>query len=273
MNNEFSLSHLNHAQIEAWLAAALKGEKDLPYAMPDEPHHLAILRLELAQEPQIRRSITVACTTLLREFCKQAQGETDYVKQLLALTAKLEMPESIPMLVNLTKRFKDLPDLGFDIRNAVLGVLTMGSPPQSFEFWQNLLQQDKQRYAARAISGALSGDKMQAVKMLPDMPDTERAGGATMLKLDLAWDDLPSASRELFVEAVKDVLPRCGAVFAAPIAAWVKGKAPIVISEPKKSTQISPSLLSALQDYWRTDFSPHYMSPNLQAKPQSYAHA
>ena len=275
MNDEFSVDHLNHAQIVEWLAAALKGDKPLPRAMYDEPHNLAILRLEFAQEPQTRRSISVACTTLLREFCQHAQGEAAYVKQLLALTARLKIPESISMLVRLTERFKDLPDLGFDIRNAVLGVLTMGSPPQSFEFWQQILQQDKQRYAARAIAGALSWDKMQAVQMLPDMPDTEPAGTAVMLNFDLAWDDLPSARREWFVDAVQDVLPRCGAVFAAPIAAWVREK---TLVRQFINNVVSPNIAASIRTRFHADLGdadlPRRNEIFMHSKCQpSYAHA
>jgi hypothetical protein len=274
MKNEFLLSHLNHAQIEVWLAAALKGDRSLPRIMPDEPHYLAIMRLELMQESQVRRSLNLACISLLRGFCAQAQGEPEYIKQLLALTAEMKIPESIPMLVALTARFKDMPELEFDIRNAVLSVLNMGSPPQSYEFWHELLMQDRARYAARAISGALSWDKFQAVQMLPDMPDIGRTGSATMLKLDLAWDDLPATMRQPFVLAVQAILPRCGAVFAEPIAAWVQTKIPasntasVVLMAVKTSIQDKLILVLGYKEA-----AANATSPSLKASSPSPAYA
>ncbi len=270
MNNAYSLADLTPPQIQAWLAAALKGERSLPRVTPDEPHYLAILRLDLMQESQVRCVLPIACMNLLREFCQQAQGEPEYIKELLALTGKMKIPESIPKLAEFTARFKDLPELGFDIRNAVLEVLTTGSPPQAYEFWHELLLQDVQHYAARAISGALSGNKFQALQMLPDMPDTKRVGTATMFKLDLVWDNLPIGLREPFVQAVQAILPRCGQVFAEPIAAWVQTKIPasnsasVVLVATKASTQAK--LIIILGDKAAL---PHFKSPNLKARSPS----
>lgn len=262
MSELYSIDDLNHAQIEAWLVAALRGEKPLPRITPDEAAHLAIVRLEQSQQAPTRRSIEAACLNLLRQFCRAGEGEKEYLKQLLALAAQLRIAESIALLVDLRHRFKALPDLPLDIRLAVLAVLTMGEPPQSYEFWLAVLREDKTNYAARAISGALAWDKMQALHMLPELPDSARLGSSTMLKLDLAWDNLPFEMRDQFVAAVQATLPRCGAQLAGPIAEWANGKRPIPV--PPRKAKLAGALKSFLQDA----ASPHYLSPNLQATAQ-----
>jgi hypothetical protein len=262
MSGLYLINDLSHAEIETWLGAALRGQKTLPRVTPDEADHLAIVRLEQMQEAPTRRSIEAACINLLRQFCRAGEGDKDYVKQLLALAAQLRIAESIPLLVDLRHRFKDLPNLALDIRHAVLAVLTMGAPPQPYEFWFELLQEDKTNYAARAISGALAWDKMQAVQMLPALPDNARLGSSTMLKLDMAWDNLPFEMREQFVAEIQKVLPFCGAVLASPIADWANGKRPIVIP-PRKT-----SLVSALKNVLQDAAAAHYLSPNLQAAAQ-----
>lgn len=237
MSDIYSINDLNHAQIEAWLAQALKGQKPLPRLTPDEPHHLAIVRLEQSQEAPTRRSIEAACNNLLRQFCAEGQGDADYLKELLALAAQLKTSESMPMLVSLSKRFKELPELSFDVRYSVLAVLTMGAPPQPYEFWFALLKEDL-RYAARAISGALAWDKIKAVDMLVHMPDTARAGAATRLKLDMAWDNMLPDMRDQFVCAVHAVLPGCGAEFSKPIAEWVFAKNPQLFQSENTTPKI-----------------------------------
>ncbi len=203
MSDCYSINDLNHAQIEAWLGTALRDQQPLPRLTPDEAAHLAIARLEQMQEAPTRRAIEAACNNLLRQFCRAGEGEKDYVKQLLGLAAQLKTAESIPMLVDLRHRFKELPNLELEIRLAVLAVLTMGVPPQSYEFWYAVLQEDKINYAARAISGALAWDKMQALQMLPELPNNARLGSSTMLKLDVARANLPVEMREQFVAAIQ----------------------------------------------------------------------
>jgi hypothetical protein len=91
-----------------------------------------------------------------------------------------------------------------------------------------------------------------------------------MLKLDLAWDDLPATMRQPFVLAVKAILPRCGAVFAEPIAAWVQTKTPasnttsVVLMAVQTSTQAK--LIFFLGD---KEAAAHFTSPNLKASSQS----
>lgn len=220
MSDCYSINDLNYTQIEVWLGAALRGQQPLPRVTPDEAPHLAIVRLEQMQEAPTRRAIETACNNLLRQFCWEGAGEKAYVKQLLGLAAQLKTAESIPMLIALRHRFKELPNLELEVRLAVLAVLavlTMGVPPQSYEFWYAVLQEDKTNYAARAISGALAWDKMQALQMLPELPDNAQLGSSTMLKLDMAWDSLPFEMRERFVAEIQAILPRCGAALVGQI--------------------------------------------------------
>lgn len=218
-----SIGQLNAGQILDWLDLALRGQQALPRMTADEQPHLSIFRLEKTQEMATRQSLRDACNILLRRFCAAGDGDTAYLQELLSLAARLKTPESVPMLVALANRFPELPVLALEIRYAVLAVLVTGSPPQDYDFWHRILQQDS-RYAGRALSGALASNPMQAIQMLRDMPDSERSGETAAAKLDMAWDNLPANQRGQFVQVIENALPHCRVWFAGPIRKWVASK-------------------------------------------------
>ncbi|WP_338844806.1 hypothetical protein V8J88_14255 [Massilia sp. W12] len=244
------LDDYDHAQISAWLRQALHGKAALPRVLPDEAAHLALMRLELTLQAHTRRSLQQACKDLLREFCHSAQGDSLYLHELLGLVDQYKDHEQIHLLLGLVARFPDLPCLPLPIKNAVLSVLSMHTTPQPLTFWRDVLQQDPY-FAARAISGALASDKMQALDLLPLMPDDAEEGGATKLKLNRAWKTMEFEQRERFVQAIQAILPSCRAKFATPIAAWLETKQPIPAppSNARRDVCHNPTLLSALQTY------------------------
>ena len=224
MNAPISINDLSHDEIRAWLDRALRGQETLPRLTPDESPHLGILRLEKTLKPAARDSLRDGCLQLVRQFCAEGRGETTYVEELLALAAAFKSPEAVQMLARLARGFPELPQISVEIRLAVLATLVDTPPPQSPEFWDLILKQDPEKYAALALSGVLATNPAQAIRMLPAMPDTERAGQAAALKLDLAWDDLPPKQRFQFVQDIQAILPQCGSRFAGPVQAWVDSK-------------------------------------------------
>jgi hypothetical protein len=245
--NHLTINHLNHDQIREWLSLALQGQKTLPRLTPDESHHLGIMRLEQAQEPATRRSINGACNELLRQFVEQeqaqAQGETVYAEELLLLASKLKAPESIARLSALAQRPDQFSGFALAIRHLILAILADASPPQSIQFWRKMLQQDRINYAGMALAGALAVDPMQAVQLLPDMPDEEDSGEYAALNIDLAWDDLPHGRRGHFEVAIEAILTRCPQHIAAPLGQWLASKNPVAAA----SQPLADSLVEILR--------------------------
>ena len=193
----------------------IAGQETLPRLTPDEAPHLGIVRLEKTLKPAARDSLRDGCLQLVRQFCAEGSGETTYVEELLALAAAFKSPEAVQMLADLARGFPQVPETSVEIRLAVLATLVDTPPPQAPEFWDLVLKQDPEDYAALALSGVLATKPAHAVKMLPAMPDIERVGQAAALKLDLAWDDLPPKQRFQFVQ---DILRSCRNVVRASLA-------------------------------------------------------
>ena len=225
MNVPMSIDDLNHEEIRAWLERALRGQEPLPRLTPDEFPHLGILRLEKTLKPATRDSLRDGALQLVRQFCADGQGESAYLVELLALTSAFRNPEAVHILAQLARGFYEWPQISSEIRLAVLATLVDTPPPQSVEFWDGILRQDPEKYAGLALSGVLAINPERAIELLPTMPDTERAGQAAALKLDLAWDDLPPERRYPFVESIQAILlAQCGSRFASPVQVWVDSK-------------------------------------------------
>ncbi len=230
MTDSFQLSSLNHNQIREWLKRALVGLEPLPLVTPDEAFHLGILRLEMALEPAPRSSLRRACRELIRDFCTEGKGEEEYLQGLLHLASGVKDPETAEDLGILARRLSDLPQVTMRTRLNVLAALVVMPPPRSQGFWEEILARDPDHYAALVLSGLLAINPPAAVAMLPKMPNTERMGQAAVLKLDLAWDDLPPKQRFQFVEQVKATIPGCGLQVASALRDWIVEKERVEIS-------------------------------------------
>lgn len=257
MNAPMSINDLSHENICIWLKRALHGEEPLPHLTADEHPHLGILRLEKTLWPTTRRSISDGCLELIRQFSADGLGEAAYLQELLFLTAGFKNPEAVRMLAQLATRFPEMPHVSIEIRLAVLAALVDTPPPQLPSFWDDILRQDPEKYAGLALSGMLATNPAQAIRMLPTMPDTERAGQAAALKLDLTWDDLSLKQRFQLVQDVEAILPRCGSRFASPVEAWTASKREAI---PVNSY---PGLTAALIIILGADLAPRARTPKL----------
>ena len=257
MNAPTSINDLSHDEIRAWLERALHGQEALLRLTPDESPHLGILRLEKTLKPAARDSLRDGCLQLVRQFCAEGRAETTYVQELLCLASVFKSPETVQMLAQLARGFPQFSGLSVEIRVAVLAALVDTPPPQPPEFWDLVLKQDAEKYAALALSGVLATNPAQAIKMLPAMPDAERAGQAAALKLDLAWDDLPPKKRFQFVQGILAILPQCGSRFSGPVKTWTDSK-----EEPSTGTA-NPSLRAALSGFLGGDFAPKTRNSRL----------
>ena len=257
------VNDLSHEKICIWLKRALHGEEPLPLLTSDEHPHLGILRLEKTLWPTTRRSISDGCLELIRQFSADGLGDDAYLQELLFLTAGFKNPEAVRMLAQLARRFPQMPQISVEIRLAVLAALVDMSPPQPAEFWDDILKQDPEKYAGLALSGVLATNPAQAINMLPAMPDAERAGQATALKLDLAWDELPPKQRFPLVQDVEAILPRCGSRFASPVAAWTASKRTATGWPRAITVNSNPKLKAALVLIFGAEFIPRARTPKL----------
>jgi hypothetical protein len=222
--NNISIDQLDALEIRDWLQSALEGKQALPYSMPGESHHLAIMRLQQAQRSDTRNLLVSACIALLREFCAGHSGDSAYVDELIFLAALQKNDECISLLARRAKTFNQAPQLSLSVRHSILAVLADASPPQTMAFWEEILKQDRNNYAGMVLAGALASDPMQALRLLPEMPDEAENGEFGALNLDLTWDALPKKLRGPFVDEVAKMLAQCGRNFAAPIQEWLATK-------------------------------------------------
>ena len=204
-----------------------------------------------------RDSLRDGCLQLIRQFCTDGRGERSYLEELLSLAAAFKNPETVQMLAQLSLRFPQLPHLSLKIRLAVLAALVDTPPPQQPAFWESVLKQNPQKYAGLALSGVLATNPIQAIKLLPEMPNSERAGQAAALKLDLTWDDLSPKQRFQFVQDVEAILPNCRRRFAGPVKAWVDSK------HERSSSSAHPTLSAAIFVVLDGESAPKAWTPKL----------
>ncbi len=256
MNSWTNINDLNHGEILAWLKRALEGQVPLPRLTPDESPYLGILRLEKELKAPARDSLRDGCLALVRRFCADGCGETTYLQELLSLAAAFKLPEAVSLLAQLAVQFAQWPNISIEIRQAVLAMLVDTPPPQPASFWEGILKQNPEKYAALALSGMVAINPEQAIKMLPQMPDTKWMGEAAALKLDLAWDNLLAKDRFKFTRRVQDILMHCGSNIAGPVKVWVNSKT-------QTSSINMEKLRKALQNILGEDSAPKWSSPKL----------
>lgn len=216
-----SIDTLKHQEISNWLRRALDGQETLPRLTIDEPNHFGILRLTLTLEATTRLSIWKSCIDLLREFCETGLGNKKYLQELLFLSSAHKDPEIVPLLLLFTEKFLRDSNIDIEIRQAVLATLIDTSPPQPIEFWDNILQTDKENYSGMVLSGFLEINPMHAIKLLPSMPNNENIGQISALNLDLALDELRGSDRTDFIKNITSILKNVQPLFSAPIRLWL----------------------------------------------------
>ena len=257
MNHPSPINEMSHDEIRDWLKRALQGQEQLPRLAPDESSFVAILRLEKTLKAAARDSLREGCHQLVREFCADGHGEGPYLEELLSLASAFKNPETVQMLAQLALELPRLPRLSLDIRLAVLAALVDTPPPQQPAFWEDILKQDPEKYSGLALSGLLATDRAKAIRMLPEMPNSDRAGQAAALKLDLTWDDLTPKQRSHFVQDVEAILPLCPPRFAGPVKAWADSK------ETAPTSGANPSLRFGIASILDGDASPQVWSSRL----------
>lgn len=215
------LNGMSHDEVRAWLESALRGREALPKLTPDEPWHLAVLRLDKQVGAAVRDSFRNGSLELLQRFCEHGDGDEKYVGEVLGLAARFDDDRATHMLAALAQDFDKAPHPK-EQHQAVLSSLVDMSPPQTAEFWQALLGQDPGAFAGYALSGVLATEPERGVTLLALLPNTEEEGEGAALKLELSWDTLGAHERPQFEARVRDVLGACGQHVAGPVRAWLE---------------------------------------------------
>ncbi len=163
----------------------------------------------------------------------------------------------VEQLGALVLKFPELPEIADEVRFAVLAMLAdTQTSPRTPEFWFKILNQDKLKYGPLVRSGLLAVNPMTAITILPEFIDSPQIGEAVALKLDLAWDTLPSSQRFYFVDEVKTALAQCGPSFAGPILEWISTKQTLNI-------ETHPILKVALERFMGQDATPRGFNSKL----------
>jgi hypothetical protein len=149
----------------------------------------------------------------------------DYLEELLSLVEAFRDESAAEPLRRLAQRFKDLPELALSVRLAVLNTLVGLPPPPRPEFWREVLEQEP-AFAAPVLSGLLATAPLEAVALLPQLPDAADLADACVIKLDVAWEQMVPPHRSALVASVEAILGQLGTAFALPVRAWVEGKSP-----------------------------------------------
>lgn len=259
------LDDLGHEEIVRWLARALQGREQLPQLTPDEAPHLGILRLDRILQPATRRSLRLGCIELCREFSDNLQGPTAYVQELLFLSSALELSEVVQGVAGLVKQFPRLPSLEQPIKLAILSALVDMKPPQSAEFWQEVLGQNCEEYSAAALSGLLIAAPLRAALLLGKMPDSDEFWEIAALKFDLTWDGLIPMQQASFVETIRTGLRSMGARFASAVTQWIESK------NGGDGLSSNPSLSRALAKTLGGQSGPKVLTPKLCSLGRSHA--
>jgi hypothetical protein len=163
---------------------------------------------------------------LLGELSRPDKRDSAYLRGLFGLAGQLfgSAKDYTATRVMASLARSSPRELPADARLSLLKTLVDASPPQSAEFWKEILMQDPKRHAGVAFSGVLATNFTAAVQMLPGMPDAPLAGQKLALKLGLAWDVLSVADRFKLLQAVHEVLPNCRRSIADPLSNWVASK-------------------------------------------------
>jgi hypothetical protein len=170
------LNALKKDRIIGWLESALQGQAPLPRLTPDESHYAGIIRMEKSLNAGGQKSLWEGSLHLLQRFCDRGSGTTRYVQELLSLASALNQPQTPGILADFALRFPERRELHIELRHAVLGLLVDAPQPRTVTFWKRILKQNPEHYSGAVFSGILSTRPRIAIKMFPQMPDTERDG-------------------------------------------------------------------------------------------------
>ncbi len=173
---EPSLKHLDGATfavVLAWVERALRGSVPLPRVVADESPEESILRQDRALAPTTREDLREACRQLVRQFVRKPEDDDFYVAALLRLGkgfALGELASDLHQLAAASETFARLPG---GQQKTVLATLLDLRAPLPGAFWHHLAERDPARFGIVALSALLRRDALDALAIVPLLPDDE----------------------------------------------------------------------------------------------------
>ena len=215
------LNALSYGELRAWLLEALEGRQPVLRMAPDELPYIGILRLEAGLDKPTRRDLANACAELVQGFARSGQGDADFAISLLRLAVGLDLDVVAAPLARMAESFPTMPALSDDIKRLVLATLVDLKVSQPVEFWRSVLDQDRRAFAGVAIAGLLARNPVQAIDLVPTLPEDQTMADAITVVLEQATDQLAPGQRGEVYAQVRRVLPRCLPLMRASIQEWM----------------------------------------------------
>lgn len=240
---DFQFPHTIEEACLAWLRDVLNGTGHLfghnNVRLDNCSPVPGLLRLfaALAGAPDNQTMIKNCFGLLVQEFCEGgpiaqvecpdpilAQGNIAW-RNLLELATKHQMQseDTTERLVELARTFPgegETLNAGYayslEQRYAVLSTLVDINPPNHMDFWKTIFDRSPD-YAQHAFSGLLQSDPFVAVGYLPRLPQTNRGGSTSALKISLALDACDADKEAALVGATEKPLTSCNPIFKPPI--------------------------------------------------------
>ena len=216
------LNDSSYEELHAWLLEALEGRQPVPRLSPDELPYAGILRLEAALDKQTRRDLAKACREIVYGFVRSGQGDIEFVTSLLRLVVGLGLDSVAADLARMAEAFPTLPEVPCAIRVLVLATIVDLKAPQTVEFWQSVLAQDRRAFAGTAIAGLLARNRAMAIDMVPTLPDDQNIADAISIVFEQVTDQLAPAQRGEVYTHIRRVLPACSPLMRCSIQEWLE---------------------------------------------------
>ena len=255
------------ARVEAWLAAALRGQFVLPDHRPDEPPYLAVLRIEPALASPARGDLRAACHRLVIALCAGDEQDVTYGSGLLALAADLEVVDCAAVLAVAVREFPNRPSIPQALKKRIAGALLDLKVPQPAALWSELLVREP-GLAGAAFAGLLRTSPRDALAALPNLPDRSSLADSVTLTLEQGFAGMAKAQQDVFIPQLRALLPSCKPNLRATVDVWLEGAGcatPFPEAPPRESQPTSQWNIGGLNRALR-ERNPHHHPTSASAR-------
>lgn len=241
--NPMDLSELSPKAMRAWLQDALLERAALPRLTPDEPAHVAIVRLAAGLSALSHARLVDGCASLVREFAAKGAQSDEYVEGLLYVAVDLRKErrvadEIIAELSGMVERV----DLDGERKRSVLHALNMLGAVLPPEFWYARLAEDPSMFASAALKALLASYWRAGIALLPALPARPALFDAAASILEQALGRLRPEDRTPCIRELTEVLPRCAPALREVLDEVLEPYMPRAPHAPARSSRLSEAL-------------------------------
>lgn len=205
--------------------SSMLGGLGIARSFHDENPHLSLLREVKLVDGEARSATIEATLELLSEAIENIpESDPALLLEIVRFSAGLKDPRINDLLTRFALGFNTKHPLGSNYRQAVLGVLVDVTPSLDESFWVAIYNCDPENHVGMVSSGLMNTNPISAVSFYPEVIKSKMGCSIVTLVADLKWDEMVSAHQAEFIEAVKNILPKCNQAFTASLEEWVNSK-------------------------------------------------